>query len=85
MVGTGQRKRALQRVFVFLLELCNYRCSKFRLQEEWLEQRQQVTGKCVDMRVKHLLCFASWWAEQSLQYCALLFIMRVRHGEWAVF
>lgn len=57
--GEGERKTAVQRVFVFLLVLCNYRWSKFRLQEEWLEQRQQVTRKCVDMRVKHLLCFGS--------------------------
>lgn len=34
--------------------------SRFRLYEEWIEQRQQVT-----------------WA--------LLFIVKVRNGEWAVF
>lgn len=44
-----------------------------------------MTRKCVDMRVKHLCCVASQWAKQSLQYCALLFIMGVRDREWAVF
>lgn len=84
-VGRGRGKQQYRE------SLCFYWCyvstggQNLRLREEWIEQRQQVIRKCVDMGVKHLCCVASWWAEQSLQYCVLLFIMGLRDGEWAAF